>query len=264
MVILNKLLSISLALCLILPEVPVSAQTAASLDQTENSDPDYAADNRASNKFKESLKAQDRQAVASLITYPLHREAPLPPIRNSKEFLTHWDEYFDAISTAQVLAAQAEQFGWRGIGLTGGIVWFANGHITTINLRTSAFTRVDRAARMRDSKRLYLSAQGYDSIAFQCSTKTFTIRTQYHGEDLRYFAWKRGTALYTKPELALTGGAYDSQGSGGNYNLIFKNKGYTYQLEVGHYLCGEDCSDYMTVLNGTKRVSHQVCVSKFR
>ena len=251
----------SLALYLTLAGVSVFAQAVASSDQTENNDPAYVADYSAASKLKEALKAHDRQAVASLITYPLNREKPLAPIRNSKEFLAHWDEYFDPTSTAQVLAADPEQFGWRGIALTGGIVWFAGGHIASFNLETNASTRTANDARKLDSKRLYVSAQGYDRIMFQCNTKTFNIRTQYHGEDLRYFAWKKGMALSTKPELELTGGTYDPQGTGGNYNLIFKKMDYTYQLEVGHTLCGEDCNDYLTVLRGTKRISHQACVS---
>jgi hypothetical protein len=261
---LKRLQSIYLAMCLTLLAVPVWAQTDASPDQTENNDPAYAADYNAANKLKEALRAQDRLAVASLITYPLYREAPLPPIRNSKEFLAHWDEYFDATGTAQVLAADAEQFGWRGIALTGGIVWFAHGLITSINLDTNASIQAGKEARRLDSERLYPSAQGYDRFEFQCSTKIFNIRTQYHGDDLRFFAWKKGKPLSTKPELALTGGVYDPQGTGGNYNLIFKTKDYTYQVEVGHNLCGEDCNDHLTVLNGTKTISHLICVSQLR
>ncbi len=260
----KNFLSISLALYLTSAVGAAFAQTAASSDQTENSDPAYAADYAAANKLKEALKVQDRQSVAALNTYPLHREIPLPPIRNSKEFLAHWDEYFDSTSTAKVLAADAEKYGWRGIALTGGIVWFAGGHIANINLDTDASTKAGKDARMLDSKRLYPSAQGYDRIEFLCRTKTSNIRTQYHGEDLRYFAWKKRRALSTKPELALTGGTYDPQGTGGNYNLIFKTKDYTYQLEVGHNRCGEDCNDYLTVLKGSKTISHQVCASTSR
>jgi hypothetical protein len=261
---LKRLLATSLALGLALTPVPVLAQTATSSDQTQNNDPAYAADFKAANQLKEALKAKNRQAVAALITYPLSREAPLPPIKNRKEFLAHWDEYFDATSTAKVLAADAEQFGWRGIALTDGIVWFAHGRVLSINLDTSASIQAGKEARSRDSQGLYPSAKTYDSIAFQCRTKEFQVRTQYHGKDLRYFAWKNGTPLSTKPELALTHGVYDPQGTGGNYNLIFKNSDYTYQLEVGHFLCGEDCNDYLRVLNGTKTISHKVCVSPMR
>jgi hypothetical protein len=35
--------------------------------------------------------------------------------------------------------------------------------------------------------------------------------------------------------------------------------GYNYELEVGHNLCDEDCNDYLTVMQGGKAVSHQVC-----
>ena len=109
--------------------------------------------------------------------------------------------------------------------------------------------------------KLFPSVRGYSKIAFQCSTKTETVRTQYHGKDLLYFAWKAGASPATKPDLVLKGGLYDPQGTGGNYNLIFKNKGYTYQVEVGHYLCGEDCNDYLTVMQGDKTLSHEICTA---
>lgn len=222
-------------------------------------DESFAADTKAAGQLQKALKTNDRLAVARLITYPLTRDAPLKPIANAKEFLAHWDEYFDAAATAELVAAQPEQYGWRGIALANGTVWFGKGHIVTINTETAAAKKTLQDAKTGEASRLYPSLRGYDSIAFECSSKAMHIRVQKTGEELHYFAWKKGAALSSKPELELAGGVYDPQGTGGNFNLTFQNNGYTYELEVGHNLCGEDCNDYLTVTQSDKSVSHDIC-----
>ena len=85
------------------------------------------------------------------------------------------------------------------------------------------------------------------------------VRAQRHGKDLRYFAWKAGAALSSKPQIELRGGINDSHGTGGNFKLTFNNKDYAYQLLVGHNLCAEDCNDYLIVTKNRKVMSSQVC-----
>ena len=256
---------ISKALLLLLMMLPFAnssiGQTAAT--SSEAQDTSYAKDYLAAKGLQAALKVNNRRAVAALVQYPLMREEPLSSIKNGKEFLKHWAEYFDSISTKAVLAANAEQFGWRGIALKDGLVWFNNGRISSINLQTTAYQKALQAAKRQDSNRLYASARGYDKITFQCRTQRLFIRVQQHGDGLRYFAWKNGANLLTKPELELTGGKYDAQGSGGNFDLEFKNEGFTYSVNVGHYLCGEDCNDYLVVLEGSKTQSSEVC-TEFR
>jgi hypothetical protein len=248
----RKFLFICLALILAVATPAAHAQA---------DDPTYGADYQAADEFQNALKANDRGAVAALITYPLNREKPLTPIANAKEFLAHWDEYFDEASIKSLLDSKADQYGWRGIALANGTVWFANGHIASIFTETDVHKTAFKNASQIEGTKLYPTVRGYSKIAFQCSTKTESVRTQYHGKDLRYFAWKKGRALSSKPDIELRDGVYDPQGTGGNYNLIFKNKGYTYQLEIGQYLCGEDCNDYLNVMKGDKTVSHQICTA---
>ncbi|MBG1230846.1 hypothetical protein [Aestuariivirga litoralis] len=240
--------------------LPCSAQTTAATDQCETDDPTtYAADCAAAAKLKTALKSNDRQTVANLIDFPLQRVSPLPPIRNAKEFLVHWDEYFDAVTTKQLLDEKPSQYGWRGIAMVNGMVWFKEGRITAINENTAAAEKALKDAKEGEAKALYPAARGYDRLVQHCSTKTLQVRAQKHGDDLRYFAWKRGAPLSGKPQLALRNGTYEDAGSDGHATLTFKNNGYTYQLDNGAGICGEDCNSYLTVLKGQKTVSRQVC-----
>ena len=222
-------------------------------------DPAYAADYLAAKKLQSALRKNDRQAVAALVQFPLSNVKPLASIKNAREFLARWGESFDAVNTQALLTADAEQYGWRGIALLNGTVWFEKGKIRAINSQTAAYQNALQTAIKQDGARLYKSARGYDKITFECQTKKLYIRAQQHGDNVRYFAWTLGASLLTKPELDIAGGKYDPQGTGGNFNLEFKNNGFTYNLMVGHYLCGEDCKDYLVVSEGDKQLSNEVC-----
>ena len=212
-------------------------------------------------KLQQALRKNNRRAVADLIAYPLQRDTPLKAIKNAKEFLAHWDEYFDSTNTQKLLNATADQIGWRGINLLNGTIWFDHGRIITINTQTKASEIAFQIAKKQDDAKLHESARGYDSISFQCRTKDQFIRAQKHGDDLRYYAWKKGATLLTKPELELHGGAYNPQGTGGNFDLVFQDMALTYTISVGHNLCGEeDCNDHLEVLEGSKTQSSEVCI----
>ncbi len=221
----------------------------------------YAKDCAAAAKLKAALKVDDRQAVAVLIEYPLQRDLPLHPIANSKEFLKHWDEYFDAVTTKEIIDQKPEQYGWRGIALANGMLWFNNGRVISINSEAAAYKQALEDAKHVETVALYPDAQGYDRIEQQCNTKTLHVRVQRHGEGLRYFAWKRGAPFSSRPELELKDGTAEESGSDGHAVLTFKNAGFTYQLDNGLGICGEDCHSYLTVLKDGKQVARQVCTA---
>ena len=225
----------------------------------EAQDDSSAEDFLTAKNFQQALGKNDRQAVAKLVQFPLRNVEPLASIKNPREFVARWDELFDATNTPNLLKADAEEMGWRGTALLNGTVWFKNGKIIAINSQTAVYKKALQTAIKLDSAKLYPTARGFDKVTFQCRTKKLYIRAQQHGDDLRYFAWKTGASLLTKPELELTGGKYDPQGTSGNYNLEFNNNGFTYSLMVGHYICGEDCNDYLAVSQGDKQLSNDVC-----
>ena len=236
---------------------PNLGQATISTEDVQN--PAYAKDYLAAKTLQQALHDNNRRIVANLIQYPLARDQPLRPLKDSKEFMKHWDEYFDSTTIPSALAAKAGEYGWRGIALSGGIVWFKNGRIISINFQTKAYHAALLVAKKIDDLKLYVSARGYDKLTFQCRTKTHFIRVQQHGAELRYFSWKTPAMISTKPTLELHGGKYDPQGTGGNFILKFKNEGFTYNVDVGHNLCGEDCNDHLVVQQDSKIISSEVC-----
>ena len=254
----RRVSKILLLLFLALPFAQSSyAKTAAPPDAAQ--DETYAKDYAAAKKLQQALMHNEKRAVADLIQYPLVRDQPLSPIKNSKDFLKHWDEYFDAANVARIATSEAEQYGWRGIAMSNGEVWFKDGRISSINLQTAAYKTALAAAMKVENRGLYLSAQGYDKVVFQCKTKNLSIRVQQNADSYNYFAWKKTAALSTKPELEIRGGKYLPQGTGGNYDMEFQNNDYKYTVSVGHNLCGEDCNDYLVVSKGDTQLSRDVC-----
>ncbi len=242
------------------PSLAQTTASAAASDQCDTDDPaTYAADCAAAAKLKKALRANDRRAVAHMIDYPLQRELPLRPITNAGAFLKHWDEYFDAVTAKEIIDQKPEQYGWRGIALVNGMVWFKDGRIISINSDADAYKAALAAAKRVEARKLYADAQGYDRIEQQCNTKTLHVRVQKHGDDLRYFAWKRGAPLSGKPQLELKNGTFEDAGSDGGAVLTFKTGDFTYQVDNGAGICGEDCNSYLTVLKGEETISHQVC-----
>ena len=219
---------------------------------------EYADEYKAVEAFQRALKSNDRKKVAALIAYPIQRTAPLPVISSPKEFVKHWDEFFDEEVVQHLTQQQPEERGWRGVFLGDGCVRFFEGKVFSLHCEPIGHKEALKAAKKRESSKLYKSAQDYDSIEFKCRTSSLHIRIQQHGDDLRYFAWKKGDSLASKPQLELHNGISKPDGSGGNFEVSFVNLPYTYTIQATR-LCGEDCNSYIVVSKGNEEISRRVC-----
>lgn len=219
---------------------------------------DRPNDQEAALKFQQALAVNDYEAISLLIAYPLRMPAPLSNIIAPEEFIHHWSDFFDDTTIPRYLEAEPQEVGWRGIMLEHGCIWFNEGKIRSINCRTIEFDKRWQAAKELEWERLHTSARGYDNIQYSCHTDNLYIRIQNHGDDMRYFAWKKGASLTDEPELVLHNGFLDRQGTGGNHSLTFENSEYRYEIYVSR-LCGEDCNDYITIYKEDEVISQKVC-----
>ena len=217
----------------------------------------YKADYECAHKLQEALKRNDKATIAHLISYPFEREKPLPSIKTEKDFLENWDDFFNTATISEIVDAEPGEIGWRGVQIGGGNIWFRDGKIYRINMRTSTFKEKFDTVKKKEYATLYPSAQNYKRIRYVCDTVSHHIRIQEHEDGLHYFSWKNETSMSQKPELELNGDLkYD--GTGGNIQYSFKNKEYSYEIYEVH-TCGEDCNTYLTVSKGGKDISKQVC-----
>lgn len=107
---------------------PAAAQ-AGNCAQTDSSTrPDCPGAIAFFRRFQSALRKNDRQAVASLIAYPvltsLHHKSIR--IRNRTKLLAHFDEVFDEGVRCTILSATDKDGGgsWRGFSGDAGAVWF--------------------------------------------------------------------------------------------------------------------------------------------
>jgi hypothetical protein len=244
------------AMLALVPVIVFAANTRCVADESASQSP---VEFQTAKIFQEALRANDKDAVASLIRYPLGREYPLPPLKSPADLISNWDDFFDAADTSAMITDKPEQMGWRGVMLGNGDVWFDGDSIVAINLRTKAYFKKFNEAKNKDFLTIHPSARGYQHVAVICSTSSKSIRIQEHIDGYHYFAWAKGADLLDRPMLTLKG-TMEFQGSGGGATYTFENHGYSYVLDAPE-ICsgGPDCNTTLTVSKAGKQLSRQIC-----
>jgi hypothetical protein len=218
---------------------------------------DPPSDRDIATRLIQFLRKADKASVAKLVRYPLKRLDPLPPIRNEKEFVQNYEDFFDAETIPRIEAGAKDIWSsWRGTAIGTGLIWIDSGKIIAINLTTNRQTAAATAARAS----LHPTARNYDIALFTCATKNYQLRIHDEAGVVRYFSWKAGQPLSTKPDLVLTG-QQELHGNGGNATYTFKNGDYLYRVdEVA--ICANDCDSRLIVTRGDRTLLDETCIRK--
>lgn len=187
-------------------------------------------------RLVQTFKTNDKAKIAAWVSYPLRREYPLKSIQNQQALVQRFTEVFDAALIKQIAQSKMSDWaevGWRGIMLDNGTVWInESGKIFAINHQTANAKQALQAAIAADKAQLPPSLQNFERPLYQIQTKTFSIRIDVVAEGkYRYAAWKSSNAKGA-PELVLTNGEMNYDGTGGNHSISFKKDGYTYQVYI--------------------------------
>jgi hypothetical protein len=238
----------------------VKSSSASAVISEPEDDSIPQADRLAAAQLVKALRAGDRAAVAEMIKYPLQRPKPLPPIRNGKDFLAHYDEFFNSKVIGEIASGLPKLWNRSGATSIGdsGLIWIQSGQILTINSSTSANEKALQQAKKQDVAQLHASASHDDKLEFECDTEKFHIRIHALGDKVRYYSWKKGRPLSEAPELALTGEA-ETQGTSGGVIYTFRQGKYTYVVE-NLTLCESDCTPNLSVTAGGKSLLKQNCL----
>lgn len=197
------------------------------------------------------FREKDIDKISRVIKFPLYREYPIPPIRGKNEFLKRFSEVFDQVIIDKIANSKAEQWsevGWRGTMLDQGILWMANsdGVITTVNYQSDFEKKLWKDLVAREKENLYYSLKSFESPILKIKTKNYLIRIDQLAHDkYRYASWKTGEKETSKPELVLSNGEREFEGSGGNYVITFVKGSYTYK--VYRNVMGEENSPDITI-----------------
>ena len=235
-------------------------------------------------ELNKALRSGDKNLVAKMMLYPIERLEPLKPIQNSQELVKHYDEFFDDKIIKLMIEAtnnprsfSVENASLHFVGDNGMLRILDKKIITLYKTKKQEELAVDS---MKDLKaKIHPSANKFNTAFYECSTSKFYVRIHdvldndkddwtavdklpkklaeideiYSYLDViskaRYFSWKKGSDISTKPEIVIKGfETQEGHGLGSSNNFYFKNGDYLYQL-VGK-VEGSDDAELQITKNG--------------
>jgi hypothetical protein len=197
------------------------------------------------------FKEKNIDKISSIISFPLYREYPIPPIKNQKEFKQRFSEVFDQVLIDKIANSEIEQWsevGWRGIMLDNGVLWMANsdGIITAINYQSDFEKKLRKDLIDREKEYLHNSLKTFESPTYKIKTKNYLIRIdELTNNKYRYASWKISEKETSKPNIVLNNGELEFDGSGGNHSITFVQGKYTYIIYRN--IIGEENSPDITL-----------------
>ena len=206
----------------------------------------------------EMVTNRDKKGISQMLTYPIQREYPIPPIRNATEFIERFDEVFDSARISNIKHAFTTFWDFRhGTSLAQEEEsWFdyilcfnvENDGSPYIYLIECSKTEAKKAKRLieLERKELHESLQSFLYPVVLMETPTQLIRidrivekdTVIENSELkngyRLACWKKGCSISDKPDLILTNGIQFLPASWlfPQYDFINGNYGYSCSLDL--------------------------------
>jgi len=188
--------------------------------------------------FISNVKSNNKEGVATFISFPLKRDYPIPPVKNKADFLKRYDQIFDATLKNEIIksnpAKDWSEVGWRGIMLGSGDIWIdTDGKIITINYQSQSEIDLKNKLITAEKGNLHPSIAKFKAPVYVLETSKFRIRIDDLGKDnYRYASWSVKNTMSDKPDLVITNGKWISDGSGGNSHFDFKKGAYLYECYI--------------------------------
>lgn len=186
----------------------------------------------------EAFKNNNKEAISNLILYPLHRERPIPPIKNKNEFIKRFSDIFDDKIIFEIVNSDLEKdwstVGYRGIMLKNGLLWLNSaGKMIAINYHSDVENIIRKRLIENAKRKLHYSIRQYVQPILEWETDKYHIRIDaLEDNQYRYVSWAINKIQSVKPDLVLLNGEITYQGSGGNHFYTFVNGKYQYKCDV--------------------------------
>jgi hypothetical protein len=215
------------------------------------------------NNFIDYVKNGEKDKIASLMTFPFEREYPIPSIKNRQEFIQRYNDIFDDKIKQIIIKSDASKnwsdMGWRGIMLNNGEIWLDfEGRLLGINYQSEFEKKLLDKLIEDDKQNIHPSLVQFNKPVCVLETSKFRIRIDDLGEKgFRYASWSINKPMTDKPDLILSNGKLNVEGSGGNHSYQFKNGVYSYECSI--IVMGEDNSPpaLLIITKGDKEVLNQ-------
>ena len=182
------------------------------------------------------FKQNNIDAIVSRVNLPLKRETPIPVIKDEKELKLRFKEVFDEKLMDTIANSKAEQWskvGGKGIMFEDGILWIdsVDGRIIGINHIGASEQKFLDGLLDTERENLFPSLREFQTSIFKIRTPKLYIRIdELSDSKYRYASWGIDMEQSTEPELVLTDGKMEMQGSEGNLAITFTNGNQTYTI----------------------------------
>ncbi|WP_445946208.1 hypothetical protein [Shewanella sp.] len=185
------------------------------------------------------FKNDDRAAISRMVSYPLSRKAPLSSVNTEAEFISRFEQIFDA-ELIKLIAKSNPETDWSAVGEQGimlayGLVWLdLDGKIISVNYESNVEKSIRHKLIDKQKGFLHESVKDFNKPILAWRTKGFHIRIDDLGENyFRYTSWSVNKSQSQMPDLILLKGNIIFEGSGGNHYYSFSNGDYIYRCYVG-------------------------------
>ena len=185
-------------------------------------------------KVINTLKGGSEKKIASLVKYPLSMSYPVPDINNKEEFIERFDEVFDETILEKIASSSIDDWdtvGWRGIMFDNGMVWLNyDGLIKAVIYQSEKEKQIQKELIEKERATLHSSVQEFMEPYHHVYIDNDIVRVDKMLDDsFRLVIWKdKDTAQ--QPDLVISNGVIEFQGSGGGASYLFKDKDYTYDF----------------------------------
>ncbi|MFX4235680.1 hypothetical protein ACOL3F_07015 [Aliarcobacter butzleri] len=189
-------------------------------------------------KIIKAFQENDIEYISNnVIKYPLKRQYPIPSIKNQEELKKRFSEVFDDKLIEEIKNSKIEdwsEMGWRGIMLNQGTLWLNFDEIIiAINYQSDFEKRLREDLIRKEKEQLDSSLKEFIEPTYKIKTKNFLIRIdKIDDSKYRYSSWKIGKSESSKPDLVLLNGEIEYSGTIGYQYFIFKNRNYTYEIDI--------------------------------
>ncbi|WP_228458233.1 hypothetical protein [Chryseobacterium schmidteae] len=209
------------------------------------------------------FKKKNIEDISQNVNFPLRREYPIPEIKNREQFKQRFNQVFDELLINEIADSKLKQWsevGWRGIMLNNGTVWIDSdeGKIIAVNYQSDFEKKLRKELIDKEKENVHSSLKTFESPTYKIKTKKYLIRIdELENKKYRYVSWKISKKESSKPDLILTNGELEFQGSGGNHVITFTNGNYIYK--VYRNIIGEENTPDITleVEENEKIILHQ-------
>ena len=181
-----------------------------------------------------TFKGGSEKKIASLVKYPLSMSYPVPDINNKEEFIERFDEVFDETILEKIATSTIDDWdtvGWRGIMFDNGMVWLNyDGLIKAVIYQSEKEKQIQKELIEKERATLHISVQEFMEPYHHVYIDNDIVRVDKMLDDsFRLVIWKdKDTAQ--QPDIVISNGVIEFQGSGGGASYIFKDQDYTYDF----------------------------------